>query len=318
MPEVVIAAIAATGGAEYGRMTIALLCGAGGGLLLMRSRPRLQGTTLLAPWGWCCAALAAVVCAELLAGSGWTASTSPQAEAHLRYGAAITTLAPIVALLGAKRPQDRAWQWIVLSLLALLALPILKAIAFGRGASPELHTAWRWLIALIALAGLFNYLPTRQAPAAALYFCGQALLLAEYLPGADWPSSSQRWLAGLACLVAALFAASISAARERGATETPENQLWLDFRDAFGALWALRVAERFNASAGQQEWNVWLSWSGLRQVHGPENDPQQPQAMAVISAEIRPALHQTLKSLLWRFVSPQWVAQRIGEDERPT
>ena len=152
---------------------------------------------------------------ELLAGSGWAASVSPQAEAHLRYWAAITTLAPIVALLGAKRPQDRAWQWIVLSLLALLMLPSLKAIAFDRGASPDLHTAWRWLIALIVLAGLFNYLPTRRAPGAAFFFCGQVLLLTDHLPGIEWPNKVEHWLPGLACLVAALFAASASAGAQK-------------------------------------------------------------------------------------------------------
>lgn len=315
MPDVTLAAIKGGGAAAYGSLAVALICGAAGGLLLMRARPRLKGTTLLAPWGWSGAALGAVVCAELLAGSGWAASVSQHAEAHIRYWAAITTLAPIVALLGAKRPQDRAWQWIVLSLLSLLVLPSIKAIAFDAGASPEVHTAWRWLIALIALAGLFNYLPTRQAPSAVLFFCAQVLLLAGYLPGANWPGSAKRWLAGLTCLVAALLAASATAARRRGAAETPENRLWLDFRDAFGALWALRVAERFNASAVQHEWNVWLSWSGLRQVGGAENDKKESGAAAAISAEARPALHQTLKSLLWRFVSPEWVAERLGSDE---
>lgn len=315
MPEIAQGAIAAEAAAGYG-VWAALACGAAGGCILARSRRRLRDTTLLAPWAWSCAALGAVVLAEALVDGGWAARLSDRAGAHLLYLAAISTLAPIVALLGAKRPQDRAWKWIVLSLLALLALPTLKAIAFDGGAPPDLHMAWRWLIATIALAGFFNYLPTRNAPSALLLIAGQALLLSEYLPLAPWPASAGRRLLGLACLALAPLVASAVAKRAHHITATPEDALWLDFRNAFGALWALRVAERFNASAAQHAWNVWLAWNGLRRTGGAERDEEERRASATIAPEIRPALHQALKSLLWRFVSREWIAERLGSDER--
>lgn len=304
-------------GLDHSGMAAALACGAAAGLVLARYRRRVRGTTLIGPWAWSCAALAAVLAAELFVDSGAAATLSKHAAIHVRYLAAITTLAPIVSLLGAKRPQDRAWQWIVFSLLALLALPSIKAIAFDGGAPPEPHAAWRWLIAVIALAGLFNYLPTRFALSAALFFFGQSLLLAEYLPGPKWPASAERWLLGLACLAAAPLAASMTA-RRRTPAAAPEDRLWLDFRNAFGALWALRVAERFNASAAQCGWNVWLSWSGLRSTSEAANGQEHEATSALIADEFRPALHQAMKSLLWRFVSSEWIDERLDTTDRRT
>jgi hypothetical protein len=217
-------------------------------------------------------------------------------------------LAPFVALLGAKRPQDRAWQWIVLSLMILLALPSLKAMLFDGGAAPAPHAAWRWLLAVIALAGLLNFLPTRYGAAAAL-FCGAQLLeLADYLPGFTGPLSGWDSLLGLGLAVAALLAAHVAAPRGNSGVKSID-RLWLDFRDAFGALWALRVAERFNASAAQSGWNVRLGWSGLE---GGREDQDPDQEGKPISAAVVPVMHQNLKTLLWRFVTPEWIAERLG------
>lgn len=282
-----------------------LICLACAGMSLARSHKRLLGTTLVAPWSWSCLALAAASLATVFEEFGG-AKFEPQAVAHLRYLSAIATLAPIVAILGAKRPQDRAWQWIVFSLLVLLALPSLKAIAFDGGAAPDPHAAWRWLIAIICMAGLFNYLPTRFGPSAAIFFCGQIILLAEYLPGSIWRIVVGWRLLGLILLSAAVVVAYVRGGRRRRAA-SPEDRLWVDFRNAFGALWALRVAERFNASAAQHGWNVHLGWSGLEPV-SPVDSEAAPKA---IPPENRSAVHQALKSLLWRFVSPEWIAERL-------
>lgn len=286
-----------------------LVCLACAGISLARSHKRLFGTTLVAPWFWSCLALAVVSLGTVFEEFGG-AKFEPQAVAHVRYLSAITTLAPIVALLGAKRPQDRAWQWIVFSLLALLALPSLKAIAFDGGAAPDPHAAWRWLIAIICLAGLFNYLPTRFAPSAILFFVGQLLLLAEYLPGSIWRVVVGWRLLGLILLSAAVVVAYLRSGRRRRSA-SPEDRLWLDFRDAFGALWALRVAERFNATAAQNGWKLWLSWSGLKTTQADGEASRDNKADA-LPAELRPAVHQALKSLLWRFLSAEWIADRLG------
>ncbi|MES1213155.1 MAG: hypothetical protein ABUL64_01075, partial [Singulisphaera sp.] len=86
------------------------------------ARRYVRGTTLVAPWCWAIVAVALVAAvdgAALLSGSGMT----PAWLSAARYLAAIATFCPLMAVLGAKRPQDRAWQLIVLALWFVLALP---------------------------------------------------------------------------------------------------------------------------------------------------------------------------------------------------
>ena len=68
---------------------------------------------------------------------------------------------------------------------------------------------------------------------------------------------------------------------------SPENKLWLRFRDAYGAVWALRIAQRVNDTARQQDWDGRLTWSGL---------------------EGNGELRNCLTKLLRPFVGPPWLA----------
>ncbi len=88
---------------------------------LARCFRSLEGTTLRAPWYW---TLAAVVAP----GRGRVFRRAvPLSASHVRYLAAVATFCPLMAVLGAKRPQDRPWQFVVLSLWIVLALPGLQA-----------------------------------------------------------------------------------------------------------------------------------------------------------------------------------------------
>lgn len=290
------------------RLALALLLGILGAVVLVRAAKRLRGGTLLAPWAWSCFSLAALTAAEIAA----AISTDEPSNAviHMRYLAATTTVAPLIALLGAKRPQDRAWQWIVLSLLVLLALPSLKAVAIDGGVPPAPHAAWRWLLTAILAAGFLNYAPTRNALAAGLFVLGQCVSLAAYLPSFARRLAECDPIWGLAAVVAAICAAQIAASRKQPAVE-PVDRLWLDFRDAFGALWALRAAERFNATSAQCGWRVWLAWSGLRS--SGEDRASDQGAASQLAPDVAQGVHQALKSLLWRFVSVDWIAERLQD-----
>ena len=84
------------------------------------------------------------------------------------------------------------------------------------------------------------------------------------------------------------------------------DRLWFDFRDTFGLFWALRVQERVNAAAQQYDWPLELTWTGFR-------DTADQSPLAAIDPAIEPALRTTLKGLLRRFVTNQWIAQRRSE-----
>lgn len=290
------------------RLALAVLLGGWGAVVLVRAAKSLRGGTLLAPWAWSCFSLAALTAAEIAA--ALAGADASNAVVHLRYLAATTTVAPLVALLGAKRPQDRAWQWIVLSLLVLLALPSLKAVAIDGGVPPAPHAAWRWLLTTILVAGFLNYAPTRNALAACFFMLGQFISLADYLPGFARGVAGWDPIWGLAATVAAIWVAQIAASRKKPAAE-PVDRLWLDFRDAFGALWALRAAERFNATSAQCGWRVWLAWGGLRS--SGEDRPSDQGALGDLAPDVAQGVHQALKSLLWRFVSADWIAERLQD-----
>ncbi len=79
------------------------------------------------------------------------------------------------------------------------------------------------------------------------------------------------------------------------------DRVWLDFRDAFGAVWGLRVMERMNASAAMLGWPVTLSWQGFLANEPGAGNVETPQIV-----------EDSLRTLLRRFVSPAWIDERLA------
>jgi hypothetical protein len=206
--------------------------------------------------------------------------------------------------LGAKRPQDFAWQFVVAALVGVLWLPAGQWWLARGGTRLELHAAWSWFLAALVLLGLANHLATRFWLPALLAATGQWMLLAPQLPLLACPlSDAARAIVGLALVVAALVAAVRTASRRRNSL-TPLDRVWLDFRDAFGAAWALRVQQRIHASAAAYGWNLTLHWSGFATRDGAATHSIPPDDAAAALAG--------LNGLLRRFVSPEWIAERAG------
>jgi hypothetical protein len=281
-----------------------LLLGAAGLVALGVCRRRVSQTTLTAAWNWAVASLLAVAALEIWLATG--SSIDAGWTAHARYAVAITTLAPQMAVLGAKRPQHRAWQFIVGSLLLVLALPAVGSVMRG-GDALSIAGPWRWFLAVLIVVGWANYAATRFWPSSFLLAAGQWSLLSAHLP---WPADEPPairpiWGVALAVAAAAWVAADVPRARNRS---DPINGLWLDFRDTLGSLWCLRVAERFNATARAQDWPLRLTWRGV------EWTVAEPDAASVAAAK------RSLRMLLRRFVSPRWISQRLisgGKTELP-
>jgi hypothetical protein len=262
----------------------------------------LRGTTLAAPatWGfWSGVTIFAVE------GSLAMGSINPLWDSLWHYAAAAGTFCPIMAVLGAKRPQDRGWQWVVLSLWATLFVPAMQAVAARSGQLLELHGAWRLLLAALIAMGMLNYLPTRFALAAVLFSIGQALLLAPHL--ITITANDDAWrIAGLALMLAAAVTAIVISSRrvalssEGGdlAATVRFNSRWFAFRDGWGAFWGLRVLQRVNQTAELSHWPLRLQWwNGFVPV-GAESDDSGNIA---IDVQTMSQIQQTFDSLLRRF-----------------
>lgn len=262
----------------------------------------LRGTTLRAPWWWAAGSFVAIAAGETAIAVFHTDGTAGAAQ--LRLAASTTTLLPVVALLGAKRPQDRAWQLIVVSFWLLLALPAAQAWLLRPESPPTMHWLWSCLIVLLAIIGATNYLPTRFWPAALLTCGGQIILHWQYRPfAAETTESPSFALWGLGLLAAGAVTAAVLA-RWQATLSDPLNRLWIDFRNQFGAVWALRIAERINSQAKQSGWQVRLGWHGFTTSDGGSID--------AAGESVRPELEAALRTLWRRFVSPEWIKRRIG------
>ena len=263
--------------------------------LSARGFVRLRGTTLAAPAAW--AVVVALVLAAVEATLAWRGDLEGTFGASLaRYAAAVGTFCPLTAVLGAKRPQDRGWQWIVLSLWIVLLVPMGQAWAARTGKFESIGAAWRLMLGGLTVLGLLNYLPTRQFWAALLAAIGQHGLLFAFLFSRDPHANSVNRLAGLGiCLLAALIVR-----RPQSATRTPvASQLtsfdrrWVTFRDCWGAFWGLRILNRINESAELSGWPVRLKWGGFV--------PTEGQGPPEVDERVAAQIEQAMGSLLRRF-----------------
>jgi len=286
---------------------IAIFAGAAALSLLAAQRRRLTGTTLLAPWGWAVACLTALVTAEIwAAAAGGRAAdpTGPGAD-PLRFTAAMLLVCPAAALLGAKRPQSRGWQFVVLALLAVLVAPVAENW-FSATPRPLVLAGFRALLVVVLIGiGLANGVATRYRFSVLLAGAGQVLITAPLISWWDFPLS-RAWAAavGLALLAASLLLTWLGWPRPKS-LPLGLDRLWRDFRDLYGVVWTLRVAERVNATAAHHNFATRLSWSGFQPAGG--------EGGSAIPAKEAEAIGATLRSILRRFVSREWIQERLGQ-----
>ncbi len=272
---------------------------------------RARGTTLIAPAVWSGVAITAVSCVELVLSLGVISDHSTAGAMQL--GLAALVLCPQVAVLGAKRPQNKAWQWIVASLWLVLALPAGEWLLLNRSPG-ELHPARAWFLAILWGMGVINYLGTRFWPSGLLASAAQLLVVGPLLP---WPlhldskniRAASPQLAehlGLAALAAIAISLAVVATGwpRRREERNVARRLWQSFRDAYGMLWALRIAERVCAASNDRNRQIAPSLSGFVAIDGRPLDDLPP--------ELQQSLQSELRALLRRFVSEAWLERAEG------
>ncbi len=260
---------------------------------------RVRGTTLLAAWWWSVGCVLSIATVEMAAALGADQSASWIGPA--RFAAAMTALCPAMAVLGAKRPQDRAWQFVVVTLLAVLSMPSLEWMFLGD--MSEIHPARIAFLAILIAIATLNGLATRFWPSSLLTCFAQMALIAPHLTFSfGWLPGAWGPLTGLALLAAAWDLIDLDVPRSLP-TGAPLDRVWLDFRDRYGAVWSLRIMQRMNASAAMYDWPVVLAWRGF--VSRSDGTPVE---------NVPPLVEESLRTLLRRFVSQAWIDTRMIRD----
>ncbi|MDP6718054.1 MAG: hypothetical protein QGF59_05360 [Pirellulaceae bacterium] len=286
-----------------------LLLAAVGTVAVAATCRKLRGTTLVGSQVWLGTCLVAVAAVEI-----WQTLAVERANASaaepLQFFVATLTFCPLMALMGAKRPQDRAWHFIVLSLWIVLALPAMHVGLLRSGQTLSTPSPLAWFMLGLIVIGFFNRLLTPAWIGGLLFACGQTSLLAGHLPLVGNVPGIDRYpceLTGLG-LIAASAVLSWWLSRRRRPSAEPLDRLWLEFRDLFGVLWALRLAERVNSAAALTNSDLVLRWSGFQTSAGGRiTESLSPDAIRI--------LRQGLENLLRRFVSRAWIAERLQESE---
>lgn len=303
-------------------LTLAATLLLGSTLTLGALAARRARRTSLAPAAcWDAVAVACVTLVELTVARSATGEAAWVEPA--RWAVASAVFCGWMSRLGARRPHNAGWQWVVASLWAVLALPAAEVFFLQRGQTFEIHAARSWFLVALVLGGLVNSLPTRDRLAGLLAAAAQILLVAPHLPGLGAAAvgfgHAPRRILGAALLLVVAQALRLTAARS--APRPGLDGLWLDFRDQFGAWWAVRIREAVNAAARDAAWPVRLGWNGFHAApDAPVPDAPAPDAPAFeppplerLAARQSDQLRQTLWNLLRRFVEPDWVAGRLGE-----
>ena len=275
--------------------------------LLLRRRRWVQGTTLVGPWRWMIGCLCVIGSAHLMTAVVHRGRFDQFAswDEALVFGAAASSFCPLMSLLGAKRPQDRGWHFVVISLWAILVLPVAESVVLRDGQMPDVQGARSWFMLVLIGLGVTNCLATRYWLPAILFGGGQLLMLANVLPVLRELVDASPSRAGYGCCAAACIVASQLACCERHAAGSLDT-VWRDFRDAFGLLWGLRVAEQVNQVARMSNWPLSLRWRGFVNERGEALD------WNALPDQTRESLDQVMRNLLRRFVSSAWITARLG------
>ncbi|VAX38595.1 hypothetical protein MNBD_PLANCTO02-2896 [hydrothermal vent metagenome] len=242
--------------------------------------------------------------------SSFVPSNSLMRNASQWYIAAILLLTPFVSILGARRPTNKFWSYfIVLPMIFVLGFPILVNW-MGGGMDDQFSIQPPVLIGFlfVLMMGVGNYFGTQLTLPAILAGCSVILIVVPLTTTVS-PVVPVLVLAMTFPAAVAMHGLSIIWAywslRKRSNTETgsPYNQLWFNFQNLFGIVWAKRVAEQINQAAESKQWQVRLELHGLVW--------QQTELTTEQKTETIKELDKHLRWALLRFVEEEWIERSL-------
>jgi len=248
-----------------------------------------RGTSLRPVLVWAFLAVGLAIAAQVCGLTEPLASGRPW-MGRFTYLSTLASLAALLSVLNARTPGAGAWALLMAMLVVVFLIPWLEEPGRFHQAQGlrllRLDAPWTIFFILVAGTGVTNYLPTRYGPAAIILGLGYAL---EYLSltRPDWSSDARAaaWSGFSWCLAAAVWTAYLRAGRSRG--DDPLSTVWLWFRDHWGVVWGLRIAERFNKSAELSHWPCRLGWFGVVGASEEEAASVSDQAVSTFRGLIR-------------------------------
>lgn len=214
---------------------------------------------------------------------------------------------PGISVLGARKPNNIAWNWFILVPLCLvLSLPSFD----GTGLMKQIDLEWPRFIghAFVLLMGVGNYFGTRHSLGAIFYFIAVAGLGLTFTPAVSlFATVEPNTLRMLTSLFLIPLMWSCRASAPLTISERTTENLWHEFRDLFGIVWAKRVMERVNHSASEEKWLIRLQLDRVVTLDSTSD------SMSLENSRKR--LREILFWQFKRFYDEEWIASNFANDE---
>lgn len=282
---------------------------------VLRSGAVVRGTTLttVVPWVW-----PAVVVWSAVALSGCFPNLHTAAwRSHLVYIAAVWSLVPVIAVLGARRPTCRAWPlFVLLPMVVVLLWPLLPIfMATGWSRPLELETPHRVIFGFVVLMGFGNYLGTRLTLPMLLAAAALLTVVLNLKPtvGESAVDRELLWTVGnLGVAIAVVWGTAMVRGPFPGGTA--HDRVWSEFTALYGLVWSRRLLDRLQYLSRKQNWNCEVTPHGFC----ANTEIDQSGANTEIDPPTTAAIDHALRWLLRRFVDSDWLDARLGPTESRT
>lgn len=229
---------------------------------------------------------------------------------HLWYGAAVLSLCPPIAVLGARRPGNRVWtMFILLPMLFALGWPIgTLAIQGSELRGLQLETPQLMAYTLVLIMGFGNYCGTRNTVPAIIFS------MALFVSVLSITSSSPSWLADRNATrfwstAVVSMTICLMGLRRKSIHRHSFDRVWFDFFDDFGIVWGRRIQDRINHLAASEKLPVHLDSDGF---HFETSSMGENSAAHDQLSQTEARVEHFLRWLLRRFVDPVWIDERLG------
>jgi len=234
---------------------------------------------------------------------------------HGVYLGHLAILAALISVFNARRPGNGAWSLLMGLLFLVFLIPWLQGWGLVHGVRPidrlRLEAPWSWFFLALAVAGVSNYAPTRYGLSA--FFVGGGFvtewigLTYQEMPlevrSRLWTVAGWWWSSAL---VVAVWRSRRWGGQPRSGRDL--DRVWFRFRDHWGLVWAVRVADRLNAMARSSHWALSLEWDGLKpsNTNGDDKAEADPSAQQVLGVLIGLLRRFANRSVLQQWSEPEW------------